>query len=128
MNKYISTMKILPVYEKTIIYFGQPMKVGCDGKCHKAWGIQGRPRIRVGKDEDDVVFLSDLELGMAPEEPGTWEGFEMCGKPTYSEDKLNKWCVRNCERCERSEIGQPEQELELPNWDERMYNIPSKHN
>lgn len=58
--------------EKTIIYFGQPAKVSCDEKCEKAWGISERKTISLSDDEDDFAWLSDNELGEAPENPGTY--------------------------------------------------------
>lgn len=67
--------------EKLITYCGQPAKVGCDEKCHKAWGSNSRPKVRLSKDDyDDYYYLSDDELGVAPIDPGTYEGG--CAKPT----------------------------------------------
>ena len=31
--------------KKEIIYFGQKSILGCDNKCHKAWGLNNRPKI-----------------------------------------------------------------------------------
>lgn len=83
--------------EKEILYFGQKVKLVCDGKCNKAWGINNRPRQQIDfNNEDDYVFLADDELGIAPESLGTSEGG--CVKPLNIEDRLNKWCCRECER------------------------------
>lgn len=97
--------------EKIIIYFGEEHKVGCDEKCHKAWGIQLRPKIYAnGKHElddedydnpnidvDDYEYLADNELDVAPIDPRTREGGH--SKPQTETEKGNKWCVRQCERC-----------------------------
>jgi len=39
---------------KEIIYFGQKAKVICDGNCEKAWGINNRPKVQIGDNEDEV--------------------------------------------------------------------------
>lgn len=131
-----------------ITYFGEKAVVACDMKCNKAWGIPGRPHIYLqdpkqeiyglgykegmlwmddeGFDENDIVFLSDDELGDAPYETGTWEGGH--GKPTIEEMKKydhNKWCVRACERCGITEKGNPDGEIKIKDWSKRRYNIPS---
>jgi len=56
--------------EKIILYFGQDAKVACDEKCNKAWGVSSRPCESLSDDPDDIVWLSDSELGDAPENPG----------------------------------------------------------
>ena len=83
------------MYEKEIKYFGRITKIHCDGKCNKAWGKSQRYTY---DENDKMTMLSDDELGEAPEDPGTYEG--ECGKPKEGEEKFNKWCVRECERCE----------------------------
>lgn len=108
--------------EKLITYFGQKCKVGCDGKCNKAWGINNRPDIQLSDNEDDFAYLSDLELGEAPEDPGTYEGGD--GKPLSNHEFPNKWCVRECERCEKSRPGEYSKPLILPDFTKRVYNIP----
>ena len=106
--------------EKEIIYFGKKVKLICDGKCDKAWGGNTRPKIQLDKDdEDDYVYLSDGELGIAPEFPGTSEGG--CVKPLNKEDRLNKWC---CRECERSSICKDGEELIVSDYSVRVYNIP----
>jgi hypothetical protein len=108
---------------KTILFFGKKVQVGCDETCSKAWGINNRPNIQLdATDPDDVVFLSDAELGIAPVDPRTYEGGH--AKPRPGDTIPNKWCVRECERCHMSKIGK---ELILPNFSKRIYNIPSKH-
>ncbi|MGH1336033.1 MAG: hypothetical protein ACRBFS_07880 [Aureispira sp.] len=112
--------------ETIITYFGQSMKVACDEKCNKAWGIIARPKIEFEEqDLDDYAFLSDDELGEAPIDPGTYEGGQ--AKPIDNNQIPNKWCVRQCERCASSELGKPNEELELPDYSKRSYNQPWKH-
>jgi hypothetical protein len=103
---------------KSILYFGVPSCVCCDAKCSKAWGINNRPKVQLSDNEDDYYFLADNELGQAPEQPGTWEGRDT--KPTKPEDRLNKWCVRECER---SDVA-PEGIMVQPHdFSVRRYNI-----
>lgn len=105
--------------EKNVIYFGKKVKIFCDGKCEKAWGINGRPKIQLDENnDDDFVYLSDNELGIAPEEPGTYEGVDT--KPLSNEEKLNRWCCRECERCGMTDINIP---IEPKNFNKRVYNI-----
>lgn len=114
--------------EQLITYFGQQAKVKCDGKCNKAWGILNRPKLYLSDEEtepDDVVFLSDDELGTAPEDPGNYEGGD--AKPLSSDEFPNKWCVRACERCEMSKPGEYKSDLKLTDWSKRVYNQPWKH-
>lgn len=40
--------------EKVIRYIETEVKVVCDGNCHKACGINNRPKISLSDDEDDV--------------------------------------------------------------------------
>ena len=72
----------------------------CDAKCHKAWGINHRPRIQLSFEEDDYVFVKDSELDDAPDDTDEHEGGD--GKPTaYDKPAFhihNKWCARECER------------------------------
>jgi hypothetical protein len=125
---------------KNITYVGIPLILMCDGNCKKAWG-NGRPHIylddvaskvygigfpdlyhpdpdRNGIDEDDWVWLADHELGDAPDDNGMVEGGH--SKPIVNADRLNKWCVR---QCERSVMVEEDQDFELPNLDRRLYNI-----
>ena len=89
---------------KTVVYFGREKIIACDKQCEKAWGITNRPKINLSKtDEDDYAFLSDNELGIAPIDATIYEGGD--GKPNKSEEKLNKWCIRQCERCYIGEIN-----------------------
>lgn len=106
--------------EAKITYFGQPTKVACDRNCKKAWGISQRPKRQLSEDEDDVMWLSDGELGKAPVDPGTYEGGY--GKPESPDMFPNKWCVRECERCEISEKGKFNEPLELTDWSKPVYN------
>lgn len=70
-------------------FLGKDCVLACDGKCEKAWGMNSRPV------DDNDEFWHDNVLGEAPEDPGTYEGDE--GKPKKDE-KMNKWCFRECER------------------------------
>lgn len=83
---------------KAITYFDQHVCVCCDANCQKAWGINNRPKVQLSDDDDDYAFLADDELGIAPVNPGTYEGGH--AKPLTPDARLNKWCVRECERCE----------------------------
>ena len=108
--------------EKLITYCGQPAKVGCDEKCEKAWGLNSRPKVQLSEDDyDDYYFLADDELGIAPVNPGTYEGG--CAKPTSKSEIPNKWCVRECERCEMSNPNQSHLPLKLPDFSKRNYNL-----
>jgi hypothetical protein len=77
--------------KKQILFCDQEAIVSCDEKCNKAWGINGRPS------NPDGTYLKDEELGDAPVNPETYEGDD--AKPTSKEQMGNKWCVRECERC-----------------------------
>ena len=109
--------------QKEIMCFEQKVIVACDEKCHKAWGINNRPRIQLDKNnEDDYVWLSDDELGEAPIDLGTYEGGH--AKPSCDEEKMNKWCCRECERCcYMSKHGEFKNPQKLKNFSERVYNI-----
>jgi hypothetical protein len=110
------------VYTKQIIYCDERATLACDGNCRKAWGVSGRPRVKLSENPDDYAFLADDELGEAPEDTGTYEGGE--GKPFDAEgpEDMNKWCARECER---SVIVQGKQPINLPDFSKRLYNIPS---
>jgi len=111
--------------EKIITYFGQEAKVGCDEKCHKAWGFNNRPKEQLSEDDDDYAFLSDDELEIAPVDPGTYEG--ECAKPLSKTEIPNKWCVRECERCAMSKPNESHLPLQLPDFSKRMYNISQEN-
>lgn len=81
---------------KIVKYCNEDITIACDGKCSKAWGANNRPKAMLSDDDDDYEFLSDDELGEAPADPGTYEGGH--AKPRTKEDRLNKWCARECER------------------------------
>lgn len=103
---------------KSVFYFGQSVVVACDARCDKAWGIADRPRRQLSEESDDFEWLADSELGEAPEHPGTWEGEHT--KPTTPDERLNKWCVR---ACERSVMCRPGETLRLPDFSNRVRNI-----
>jgi len=104
---------------KNIVYFGNKAVIACDEKCEKAWGINSRKTIQLDENnEDDYAYLSDDELDIAPVDPGTYEGGY--AKPENDEEKLNKWCCRECERCC---MGGPDELIIFPDFSKRIYNI-----
>lgn len=104
-----------------IVFLGQKAVVACDRKCEKAFGVNRRPRIQLSEEADNYAFLADDAVGLAPQDPGTYEGGE--GKP-YSPERHNKWCVRECERSVTVKAGEP---IVLPNFSEQLFNQPEKH-
>ena len=109
-----------------IRYFGHPCLLICDGNCEKAWGMNQRPSaynvdgvyVRMDyPDEDDCCYLADDELGDAPIYPGSFEGSD--GKPIEYQDRLNKWCCRECERSEMLKYSEP---IEVRDLSKRFYN------
>lgn len=99
-------------------YCGQPIVLACDGQCGKAWGINCRPRFYLSPDPDDIAMFADHELGVAPIDPGTYEGGHM--KPLGPADgEHNKWCCRECERCV---MLRPDEDIILPDFSQRSYN------
>lgn len=113
------------INESIITFCGQTAKVNCDRKCHKAWGMHSRPKIKLSRNIDDFAYLADDELPEAPKDPGTYEGGE--GKPKSPNDFPNKWCTRECERCNISKPNEWFRELEVKSFDKKIYNIPKKH-
>ena len=107
--------------DAAITYMGEPRRVVCDEVCKKAWGVANRPYVTLSDNPDDMVFLADDELGIAPVDPGTYEGGD--AKPVNKQNIPNKWCVRQCERCVLSERGELTAPLDPPDWSKRMYNI-----
>lgn len=104
--------------EAIITYFSEKAKVCCDGKCNKAWGINNRPRFYLDiNNHADFQWLADAELGEAPADPGTYEGSD--GKPKSVSEFPNKWCVRECERCNMSGPGKSDEPLEIISFDKR---------
>jgi hypothetical protein len=101
--------------------FGLPCILACDAQCHKAWGSDSRPSIQLSDNEDDYAYLADHELGFAPKNPGTYVGDDE-GKPITPEERLNRWCARECER---ANVAYPGKVVKLPNFDKRIYNIPA---
>lgn len=123
--------------QKDILYFGHECTLACDAKCWKAWGINNRPKLyrtvygtfepltfeqseneAICPNPDDSVHLADDELGNAPVDPGTYEGGQ--AKPYDDDERLNKWCARECERSVIVDRGKP---IVLPNYSQRQYNI-----
>lgn len=107
---------------RQIVFGDKPCSLACDAQCHKAWGLT-RPSEQLSEDEDDYVMLADQELGEAPICNGEFEGGQ--SKPQRPEDRLNKWCAR---QCERSVLVSTDKGLvELPDWSKRRFNQPWKH-
>lgn len=106
--------------EKIVTFAGQPMRIACDERCDKAWGIDSRPEIQLDPDdpEGSLYWLSDDELETAPEDPGTIEGFD--AKPANKEEMGNKWCARHCERCACSDYGKSHLPVTLPDFSKRI--------
>ncbi len=108
-----------------IKYRDAPALLVCDGKCEKAWGVNGRKGdLIIAYDEnepDDIAYKADNEIGIAPQDPGTYEGGQ--GKPTVPGDH-NKWCARECER---SRLVKPGEEISCWDFSARFYNQPAKH-
>lgn len=121
--KYISDLlAAAPMFTKMITWFGRPVTLACDGRCGKAWGIAMRPKVNFDEnDPDDSAMLADTEVGLAPANPGTYEGG--CAKPT-SPAEMNRWCSRQCERSSLFEAGEP---ISVHRFDQRRYNQPWKH-
>lgn len=90
------------------IAYGEKVTFGCDGRCDKAWGINGRPAIRLSRRDDDTVWIPDDVLGVAPG-PGQTVGLSEGGdiKPSAVQmnaaTAMNKWCFRECERSARTD-------------------------
>ena len=110
---------------RKINWFDRSAILCCDGNCSKAWGINSRPEIQLSDDPDDFVYFSDDELGIAPEDPGTAEGPH--SKPRHEGERLNKWCARECERSRIVPEAEFSDDLELPDFSKRDYNMPWLH-
>jgi len=112
--------------QKQIIFFGQSAMITCDGRCEKAWGIGSRPSVQLSELEDAFEWLSDTELGIAPIDPGTYEGSD--GKPTHDGEQLNRWCARECERSsiDRRTIGNTVRNIVLRDFNRRVCNFHSR--
>lgn len=109
---------------KKVVYLNKPVIVSCDENCNKAWGIRLRPKETLSNDPSDYVYLSDGELGDAPVNPGTIIHGEL--KPLDNDQKLNKWCVKECERCIIVEEEEGK-EFSYPDFSKRIFNNPYKH-
>lgn len=94
MSKVIKSK--VSILTKKIPYLGKELIFACDKKCNKAFGVNGRKKKQLSDDEDDYQYLTDGEVGIAPQCMGTWEGGD--GKPTSLAEAPNKWCARECER------------------------------
>jgi len=90
-----------------IVFCGSQYDVACDRRCDKAWGINMRPR------HDEGRFLADCELDDAPADPGTYEGMDAKPPGPSWQGSLNRWCVRECERCVMVAAGAP---IKLRTW------------
>lgn len=113
-------------------FSGVRVRFVCDRKCTKAWGNNARPRRPIAEDEhciqrtivgsyyaeDFWEMLPDQELGEAPEKPGSYEGIDT--KPLPPVDSHNRWCVRECERCQ---TYSPEEPMYIHNFDLPVPNV-----
>ncbi len=81
---------------KRVRYCGVEVLIVCDGKCEKAWGIATRAALTHYPDGAPDKFVPDADLGTAPADPRTYEGDD--AKPVSPSERLNKWCIRECER------------------------------
>ena len=116
------------------LFYGKPSFCICDRKCEKAWGISSRNAenknaIEFDENEpDDIAYLPDHEVGIAPRDPGTYEGCggvgPMSGSKPWHPTIHNKWCYRECERSEIIAYGEA---LEVRRFDKPRYNMPSRH-
>jgi len=102
--------------DKVITFMQQPMRIACDERCNKAWGRNARPRVEV---DGDLQWMSDDELGTAPVHSGTTEGED--AKPINKAEFGNKWCVRQCERCACSRMGESHLPVEFPDFTKRNF-------
>jgi hypothetical protein len=119
----------MKLIQREIQYFGSRCLLACDGRCDKAFGINGRPRhmfVPEDIEPDDYVYLGDDHVGVAPD-PGKTatisEGDEMkpSAVPHSDASLLNKWCARECERSTIVKVGEP---VELPNMQDPEPNMP----
>ena len=111
---------------KTIQWFRSPATLKCDGRCDKAFGINGRPQRKLSENPDDYVYLSDDEVGIAPgpgETVGVSEGGHMkpSAVPLSDPEQMNKWYSRECERSVVTTTDEPAPDLTNP-----KPNIPRK--
>lgn len=112
----------------TIGYGGNPGPIQaciCDMRCNKAWGVNGRRHAgelsQLSDDDDDIVYTCDAESGVAPSDPGTYEGGH--AKPLTPVNH-NKWCLRECERSNVIDVGE---RMTLKDLTKPFYNMPSKN-
>lgn len=109
--------------QKRILFCGRQRILACDGRCDKAWGINGRPQhffLGEETDPDDYVWHTDDELGAAPG-PGHTVGISEGGhlkpsaEPLQDAQRMNKWCARECERSVMVDVGD---EVRLPDMND----------
>lgn len=105
-------------YEAVVQFAGLLMRCRCDGHCSKAWGLQARPVAEFDRDGNPVEYFADQELAEAPADPKTYEGG--IGKPQSPEQFPTKWCVRECERCNKSEPFSFMDSLPIIDWSKRQ--------
>lgn len=73
------------------------MGVGCDGRCDLAIGIEWCDGH--GNPNEVEIRRNERTLAELRADPGTGEGGEI--KPFHNIEFPNKWCVRQCERCQK---------------------------
>jgi hypothetical protein len=111
--------------ESNITVSNQPAIIKCDGKCDKAWGINEREKIKLSDDPDDYCYLSDRELGLAPLLSTSTKRLK--NKPTNKINFPTSWCICECERSVISEPDTPYGDIDVPDFNNRVYNIPNNH-
>ena len=110
--------------EKEITYYGAPAKVGCDEKCNKAWGINNRPRVYLDISETQIFGLEGTSIYPDIEDDINVDNYENDdAKPTCKSEMGNRWCVRECERCQMSEYGKHNEPLKIKDFNQRFYNM-----
>jgi len=113
---------------KEVRFFGNQVVLACDGRCDKAWGINGRPVVLLSGDDDDNIHIPDSALGVAPAPGNTvilTEGFgcKPSAEPLAAVACMNRWCTRECER---SCIFGLSDALELRDLENPRPNIPGR--
>ena len=114
--------------QKQVRFFGEQVVLACDGRCDKAWGINGRARVLLSTKDDDHVLVPDSALGAAPppgQTVGVAEGNDCkpSAVPLTDGGRMNKWCARECERGGIYKLSEP---LSLRDLENPRTNIPKR--
>jgi hypothetical protein len=73
-------------------------------------------------DDDNFAYAPDQLCDTAPSDPGTYEGGH--AKPIWDGDRLNKWCVRECERNQFAPHTNPLGPIDCDDWSKFVFNMP----